>query len=459
MKVAFIASEALPYAKTGGLADVVGALPAYLDKLGCETYVILPKYRGIQAEFDREQRVLSGNSHYDVRICRKDHAFFIYYPPFFDRDELYGTSAGDYDDNCERFALFCRAAFQVLQDHDFDIIHCHDWQSALVPLYSRQAKYRAKSVFTIHNLGYQGRFPGSKFDILGLDRTFFTPGGIEFYGDINFLKSGLLYSDWVSTVSQNYAREIQTPEFGCGLDGVLKMRAAHLNGIINGIDYNTWDPRIDQLIYARYHDLAGKQLNKKELANEYGLDANRPLIGMVSRVAGQKGFDLLAKTFDEIIWLGFNFILLGVGEKLYHHKFKKFEEIFPGNVSVNLKFDDILAHRIYAGSDFFLMPSRYEPCGLGQLISMKYGTIPIVHKVGGLADTVQEYDIGANTGNGIVFDHYTGEDLLAAVERASFLYRDPEAMNSAAAKCMALDFSWTASARKYMALYKQLLAS
>jgi starch synthase len=459
MKVAFIASEALPFAKTGGLADVVGALPSYLDGLGCETYVILPKYRGIQAEFDRGLQVRSGNSVYDVRVCRKNRAFFIDYPPFFDRENLYGTPAGDYEDNCERFALFCRAAVQVLQDDDFDIIHCHDWQSALVPLFSRLAKYRAKSVFTIHNLGYQGRFHGSKFDILNLDRSLFTPDGVEFYGDINLLKAGLLYSDWITTVSQNYAREIQTPQFGCGLDGVLRMRSSRLSGIINGIDYGTWDPRTDRHIYARYQDYAGKRLNKTELAHECDLDANRPLIGMVSRVAGQKGFDLLAKTFDEIIWLGFNFILLGVGEKPFHDKFKKFEEIFPGNVSVNLKFDDTLAHRIYAGSDFFLMPSRYEPCGLGQLISMKYGTVPVVHKVGGLADTVQEYDAGTGNGNGIVFDKYTGEDLLAAVERASFLYRDAETMNSAAAKCMDLDYSWNASARKYMTLYENVLAS
>ncbi len=459
MKVAFIASEALPYAKTGGLADVVGALPVYLDALGCETYIILPKYRGIQAEFSTELRVKSGDSFYDVRIYKKDRTFFIDYPPFFDRENLYGTPTGDYEDNCERFTLFCRAAVQVIQNQDFDIIHCHDWQSALVPLFSRLAKCRAKSLFTIHNLGYQGRFPGSKFDILGLDLGYFTPDGIEFYGDINLLKSGILYSDWITTVSQNYASEIQTPEFGCGLDGVLKMHASHLNGIINGIDYNTWDPRIDKHIYARYQDLAGKRFNKRELAYECNLDANRPLIGMVSRVAGQKGFDLLAKIFDEIIWMGFNFIILGVGEQLYHDKFKKFEEIFPGNVSVNLKFDDKLAHRIYAGSDFFLMPSRYEPCGLGQMIGMKYGAVPVVHKVGGLADTVQEYDIGTKNGNGIVFDHYNREDMLAAIERAAFLYRDAETMNSIAAKCMDLDFSWTASARKYISLYEELLAS
>ena len=458
MKVAFVASEAIPYAKTGGLADVVGTLPVYLDKIGCETAILMPKYKGIDATYYKDVHTQVGPDTYVVKIYRKNNAYFIDYPLFYERTGLYGSPEGDYSDNCERFVLFCKAAVELIKDLGFDMVHCHDWQTGLIPLYAMIAELKAHTVFTIHNLGYQGKFPAAKFPLLGLDRSFFTPETLEFYGDMNFLKAGILYCDAITTVSRTYAQEIQTAEFGFGLEGVLQKRSKEIFGIMNGIDYNIWNPKTDKYIYSTYEDYPGKLINKKELAYECNLDGQRPLIGMVSRVAGQKGFDLLSKTLDEMIWMGFNFILLGFGESLYHDKMKKFEEIFPGRVSINLKFDEMLAHRIYAASDFFLMPSKYEPCGLGQLISLKYGSVPIVHKTGGLADTVSNFDAVTKTGNGFVFTGYSGKELLSATEAAYEIYCMPDLFKELSENCMKYDFSWDKSAQEYKRLYDRLMS-
>ncbi len=455
MNVLFVASEALPFAKTGGLADVIGALPVFLKKLGVGVKVLMPRYRGIEGSFSERLTIDVGKT-IEVGICEKEGFLFVDHPPFYDRDGLYGTAQGDYEDNCERYTLFCKAAVEIARRNDIDIVHCHDWQTGMIPLYLNNQKSEVKTVFTIHNLGYQGRFPSRKFDLLGVDKGYFTPGGIEYYGDINFLKAGIVYADRVTTVSENYALEIQTPELGFGLDGVLCQRKNDLSGIINGIDYEVWNPARDALIPESYTDFAGKQNNKICFSQECNLRCDHPVIGMVSRIADQKGFDLIIKIFDDIMKLGFNFILLGVGDEAYHRKLKQFEQVYPARVSINLKFDEKLAHRIYAGSDFFLMPSRYEPCGLGQLISLKYGTVPIVRRTGGLADTVAEFDPGGQTGNGFLFRPYTPDALLDALSRAYQSFTNSDAFASLSERCMQYDFSWDESAKKYKRLYESI---
>jgi starch synthase len=453
MRVVFVASEAIPYAKTGGLADVVGTLPLHLKKIGIETTVIIPRYKTIQGSLVEEFQIEMGKT-FNVRVYKNKDFIFIDYPEFFERDGIYGTKKGDFPDNCERFTLFCKAVTHLLKNGDYDIVHCHDWQSGLIPLYIKLQGIKSKTVFTIHNLGYQGRFPGSKFSILGIPDSYFRPQGIEFHGDINFLQTGILFSDILTTVSENYSREIQKPELGFQLDGIIRDRSEHLVGIINGIDYSVWNPEVDDLIYEKYGDFVGKHKNKLHLTEECNIDEKRPLIGMVSRIAEQKGFDIVIKVFDEMIDTGFSFILLGSGDVHYYEKLKKFESIYPDKVSVNIKFDEKLAHRIYAGSDFFLMPSRYEPCGLGQLISLKYGTVPIVHKTGGLADTVQEFVPEALTGNGFLFNKYSSREFLDALDRAYKAYIDQDSFKILSQNCMNYNYSWEESAKKYRKLYE-----
>jgi len=455
LKVAFVASEAIPYAKTGGLADVVGTLPKYLNKLGIKTIIFLPKYKGIVGKFQKELSVKLDNTD-KVKIFRDETGYFVDYPEFYDREGIYGTPGGDFEDNCERFTLFCKAVTQFITEDSFDLIHCHDWQTGLIPLYIRLKGLNIKTVFTIHNLGYQGKFPASKFSLLGIDEKYFTPEGIEFYGEINFLKAGILYSDVITTVSENYAKEIQTPEFGFGLEGVLKNRGENIFGIINGIDYNIWNPQTDPLIYHNYSDFRGKQKNKIAITSEYNLDPTRPLIGMVSRVAAQKGFDILIDVLGDIIDKGFCLILLGLGEEIYHQKLKGFENLYPKCLSINIKFDNRLAHRIYAASDFFIMPSLYEPCGLGQLISLKYGTIPMVRRVGGLADTVNEFNPETLTGNGFLFDDYSGKALIGGLEKAYKIYQNQALFLTLSENCMKYDYSWERSAERYKNLYEEL---
>lgn len=456
MKIAIVASEAVPYVKSGGLADVIGALPRYLNKLGIRTTIFLPKYKGIRGNFVKDIR-LKMQKVYTAKIFKDGDFYFIDYPDFFQRDGLYGTKDGDFSDNFERFTLFCKAVTQLIGEGNYDIVHCHDWQSALIPLYTKLNKYNVKSIFTIHNLGYQGKFPGSKFPLLDIEENYFSPEGIECCGNINFLKAGILYSDVITTVSENYAREIQTPELGFQLDGVLKKRSNDIYGIINGIDYNLWNPQTDEMIYHTYSDFSGKMKNKMSLAHENNIDTKRPIIGMVSRIAGQKGFDLLTKVLDEIIEMGFSFVLLGSGEENYCAKLKAFAKIYANSVSINIKFDNKLAHRIYAGSDFFLMPSFYEPCGLGQLISLKYGSVPIVRKTGGLADTIKEFDHKKMSGNGFLFEDYSSQALIDAISRAYKVYCNKEIFKMLSVKCMEYNFSWEESAKKYKNLYQSLL--
>jgi starch synthase len=458
MKVAFVASEATPYAKTGGLADVVGTLPQVLKKFDIRTKVFIPKYKGIDAKFVREFNVNVIKRH-RVRVYKDSDFYFFDCPEFFGREGLYGTGDVDYPDNCERFTLFCKSVIEFIKNEDFDIIHCHDWQTGLIPLYIKHYKIGLKSIFTIHNLGYQGRFPKKKFPGLGIGKEYLHPEGIEFYGDINFLKAGILYSDWTTTVSENYAREIQSAKYGCGLDGILRKRRDRILGILNGLDYHIWNPQTDNLIFLKYNDYRGKVINRENLIDESSIDGRGPLIGMVSRIAGQKGFDLLIKVIDDIINLGFEFILLGFGEEKYHKKLKEFERIYPNKISINIKFDNRLAHRIYAGSDFFLMPSRYEPCGLGQLISLRYGTVPIVRKTGGLADTISEFNERDGSGNGFLFEEYSAKAMLSALERAYEVYLNKDLFRILSENCTKYDFSWQRSAERYKKLYESLIAN
>jgi starch synthase len=458
MKVAFVASEAVPYAKTGGLADVIGALPRYLKTLGIQTKIFLPRYRDIQGTFLRNLQIEMQRV-YTVKVFTEDNFYFIDYPPFFDRDDMYGTKGADFNDNCERFTLFCKAVSRLMNKHDYDIVHCHDWQSALVPLYIKLNKIKTKSIFTIHNLGYQGKFPRSKFPLLGIDEKYLNHNGIKFSKEINFLKAGIVFSDFVTTVSETYAREIQTRKLGFKLNNILKKRHNHLYGIINGLDYDLWNPQSDDMIYYPYHDFTGKMKNKVSLAHECNINVKRPFIGMVSRIAGQKGFDILTKVVDEIVNMGFNFILLGTGEEQYCSKLKTLSQVYGTCVSVNIKFDNKLAHRIYAGCDFFLMPSLYEPCGLGQLISLKYGTVPIVRKTGGLADTIKEFDPDTQAGNGFLFTEYSSKELMQAISRAHRVYCNRDLFKTLSQTCMEYNFSWGESAKKYKKLYQTLLQS
>ena len=457
MKILFCSSEIAPFAKTGGLADVSSALPQALERLGCRVHVALPKYRCVR---QKAQDARMGKD-IDVHLIENDR--------YFNREGLYGEIQGDYPDNLERFAFFCRQILEFIKKIDFkpDIIHCNDWQTALIPVYLK-TKFsddpffaRTEAVITIHNLAYQGIFDKSKFPQTGLDWRFFNAGGLKFHGKVNLLKGGLLFSRFITTVSQTYAREIQTPRFGCGLDGVLRKRKKDLLGIINGLDYEVWNPTRDNEIFQRYskENLDNKYVNKERLQQQLSLPCGRdiPLLGIVTRLAEQKGIELIISALDKIARLDLQFILLGTGNIKYLKLLEKINQKGYKNISINLRFDPILAHRIYAACDMFLMPSNFEPCGLGQLISLKYGTIPIVRKTGGLADTITDYNPEDETGNGFVFKKYKSEHMLQAIMRAVALHRDRERWQKLMRRAMDYDFSWENSAKKYIGLYNRAL--
>ncbi|HEV8309095.1 MAG TPA: glycogen synthase GlgA [Methylomirabilota bacterium] len=479
LRILFVASEVEPFAKTGGLADVAGALPKALSALGHDVRVIMPKYAGVERTAGALRTVLPrlevplGTRTVEGSLLqgRADSAVPVYFlgqDAYYARPALYGTSEGDYPDNCERFVFFCRAVLAALPQLDWrpHLVHAHDWQTGLIPvyletLYRDDPDYRdVATVFTIHNLAYQGLFWHYDFPMTGLGWDLFTPAGIEFYGRINFLKGGLVFSDLLTTVSPTYAREIQTPEYGEGLDGVLRERSADLVGILNGIDYELWNPATDADLPKRYgpDDLDGKAACKAALRQEMGLaDPGRPapLVGVVSRLADQKGLDLVAAAVPAIVAAGGQFVLLGAGDERYERAFPELAQAHPGAVAVKIGFNIGLARRIYAGADCFLMPSRYEPCGLGQLISLRYGTIPIVRRTGGLADTIQEWSAEAGTGTGFLFDDMTPEACGAAVTRALAAYGNPTAWRRLVRNAMAEDVSWEASAEKYVNCYRK----
>ncbi len=477
MHIAFAASECVPFSKTGGLADVVGALPKALAGLGHQVTVYLPRYRqtklpnaktvlrSVTVPFDDRYRfcaVLDGGKLDGVQF------YFIDYPQFFDRDALYGTKEGDYSDNAERFALYSRAVLEAAKILGVpDVFHCHDWQSALLPvllrnLYGDDPALRAVPVvFTIHNMGYQGLFPPDTLPLLLLPWDLFTIRKMEFYGKVNFLKGALTESDFVTTVSKKYSQEIQTSEYGFGLEGVLRNRASTVAGILNGVDYEEWSPRADKFIAQKYStaDLGGKQACKRDLLKEFNLPEtcmDLPVIGIVSRFAAQKGFDLFAQIADQLAREQLVIIALGSGDREYEELFKRMNQQFPQRISVKVAYDNALAHKIEAGADMFLMPSRYEPCGLNQIYSLQYGTVPVVRATGGLDDTIEPWDPRSGKGTGFKFIDYNSDALFVTIRAALAAYQNHDGWQTLMRNGMAKDFSWNASAREYVRVYEKV---
>ena len=476
MKVAFVASEGVPFSKTGGLADVVGALPKALAALGHEVEVILPRYRltpqgaSVPHAQSLTLPLASGYKFAAVQDAGRAHqvqTFLIDCPEYFDRDGLYQLKGEDYVDNAHRFAAFSMAALELLKHGATspDIIHCHDWQSALVPIYLRNLYQedgyfgRTSVVFTLHNLGYQGLFPPHLLPQISLHAGLFTIDTLEYYGMVNLLKGGIIFSDFITTVSRKYAEEIQTPEFGYGLEGVLHSRADRLQGIVNGVDYGEWDPATDKLLAANYTptNLKGKEACKKALLEKMGAQTpvlRRPVIGIVSRFTSQKGFDLIASIAEQLAALDLYVVALGTGEPPHEELFRTMAAKYPEKFLVKIAYDNTLAHQIEAGSDMFLMPSRYEPCGLNQIYSLKYGAVPIVRATGGLDDTIEPFD--GKSGTGFKFQEYSPQTLLATIHAALEAYATPKGWHHLVQNGMKKDFSWTASARAYSQIYETL---
>ncbi|RMH57266.1 MAG: glycogen synthase GlgA [Candidatus Hydrogenedentota bacterium] len=477
MKVLFVTSEMRPYAQTGGLSDVAAALPKVLRRLGVETAVIMPRYGSVERSrldtvcefavpFGSEQlpaSILMDRTREGVAV------YFVDAPRFFDRAGLYGENGRDYEDNAARFIFFSHAAVLFAKHGPFlpEIIHANDWFTGLVPvylktLYSGEASLaRIRTVFTIHNLAYQGIFWHHEFPLTGLPWEVFRYDQLEFYGKMNLLKGGIAFADRITTVSPRYAREILTAEFGCGLDAVLRFRERHLSGIVNGIDTEVWNPAEDPYLPSTYSadDLSGKYRCREELQGLNNLPiSDAPLVGFIGRLTEQKGIDILLAAFERLMERGVQFVLLGTGESRYETAFEELGRRYPLQCGINVTFSDELAHRIEAGCDLFLMPSRFEPCGLNQLYSHRYGTPPIVHAVGGLADTVEEFEEATRRGNGFRFEQYSAEALLDALDRAVAVRSHPEAWGRLIGNCMATDWSWERSAKEYHSLYSELLA-
>jgi starch synthase len=475
MHIVMAASECVPFSKTGGLADVVGSLPPALVKLGHQVTVFLPRYKvtrlenprkiipSITVPFDDRYRfcsVLDGGKRAGVQF------YFIDYPPFFDREALYGTPLGDYHDNAERFALFCRAVLEATKFLEKpDVLHCHDWQTALIPillktLYTEDPVFDGvPCVFTIHNLGYQGLFQPEILPLLLLPWDLFTMTKLEFYGKVNFLKGAITSADYITTVSRKYAQEIQTAEYGFGLEGVLRARSGTVAGILNGVDYSEWNPATDQYIAANYspENMAGKALCKQDLLREFSIaeGTQLPVLGIVSRFAGQKGFDLIQQVADRMAREELITVVLGTGDVEYQDMFIRLQKQYPQKFAVKIAFDNRLAHKIEAGADMFLMPSKYEPAGLNQLYSLKYGTVPIVRATGGLDDTVEQWDPATQKGTGFKFREYAGEALLESLHLALAAYRDAKSWQVLMKNGMMQDYSWDASAKEYVRVFER----
>jgi starch synthase len=481
LRITFAASEGVPYSKTGGLADIAGALPRALAARGHDVSVFLPLYRHSKPKLrkwrvaidsltvpftdqHRFPRVIDGGAHDGVRH------YFIDYDPFFDREHFYNTPLGDYGDNLERFTLFSRAVLEASKILGVpDIFHAHDWQTALIPVLLRTVYYDdhalapAGSVFTIHNMGYQGVFDGSKMPLIVLPQWLYAPDRLEHFGSLNLLKGGIIYGDHITTVSPTYLREIRTPEFGFGLDGVVRHRAPDSTGILNGVDYDEWDPAKDRYIAAPYsaEDLDGKLACKLDLLRTFGLpeDPDTPLIGIVSRLATQKGFDLIADAADQLAAEDLRMVVLGSGERQYEDLFRTLAANAPDRVAVRVAYDNALAHKIEAGADLFLMPSRYEPCGLNQIYSLKYGTPPIVRATGGLDDTVENWNPDTQQGTGFKFSTYDAHSLMATLRWALRTYRYKDSWRQLMLKGMSRNFSWDRSAEQYEQVYERVRAT
>jgi starch synthase len=486
VKILFVSAEVYPYAKVGGLADVAGSLPKELAKLGHDIRVVMPKYKQVEDKLKEPEIVvdslkinMGSIGTMKANICKtmlekNVPIYFIENNQYFYRDKIYSTNEGDYPDNPYRFTFFSRAILKMLEKLEWlpDIIHCNDYHTALIPVllkteFKDSPLYKKiATIFTIHNLSYQGIFSKVILDKVGLDKSLYSIDKMEYWGKINFMKGGIIFSEKISTVSPTYSREILTPEYGNGLDGVLRTREKDIVGIINGIDYEEWNPETDPFIKKNYskNSLKKKLKCKKDLMIDQELKTSHleikaPLIGIISRLADQKGLDLVEKALEKIINLGAKLIILGTGDAHYHEVFQKMSYRFKENFRVNLKFDSKLAHKIYSGCDMFLMPSKFEPCGLGQLISFKYGTIPIVRRTGGLADTVIDCDEHIETGTGFVFKEQSVKNMISAIERAIFAYKDKRRWNRIVKRVMEQDFSWENSAKEYVKLYNKNVLS
>lgn len=478
MNVLIASSEVVPYVKTGGLADVTGTLVNALSKLGVRSSVILPLYRKIKREMNiwgiqplpHEISVPLGTRIETGRLwCGKSpqgaDVFFIEHDGFFNREELYGTSEGDYPDNAMRFIFYSRGVLEAVKvlRMDVDVIHCNDWQTGLIPVYIKtlykETFPHVATLMTIHNLGYQGIFWHLDMEMTGLDWDMFNMKALEFYGKINLLKGGIIFADTITTVSMTYAKEMQTHEHGFGLEYVLKKRVRDLYGIMNGIDVQEWNPWRDNLIPSKYNskDLTGKYECKRSLQKECGLEASDvPLIGMVTRLSSQKGLDLVSEAMEEIMRTGVQVVILGKGDDFYQTMLSNLHARYSGTLSVTIGYDNSLAHRIYAGSDVYLMPSKYEPCGLGQLIALRYGAIPVGRKTGGVADSITECS-ASGKGTGFLFQEYSRAAMIDAVQRAVKIYADRSIWDRIVRNAMKEDFSWERSAKKYVAIYKRTL--
>lgn len=484
MKIAIVSSEAVPFAKTGGLADVAGTLFREFWQMGNDVVLFLPLYRCVRERFGSNLKEL--DEHFAIRLghddisCRlfalekmpfaakagrrpagqRGRVLFIAHDAFFDREELYATAEAAYPDNAQRFIFFSRAVVEAIArlGLSFDAIHCNDWQTGLVPYCLKTTRsgaplfQNARTMFTIHNLGYQGLFPAETMALTGLGWEHFTMHGLEFYGQVNLLKAGIVGADVITTVSPTYSREILTSEQGFGLDGVLASRRESLHGILNGIDYAEWTPFTDPHLPSHYSSthLAGKAWCRRTLAREWKLadGLSRPLISFVGRLADQKGVDLIAEAIPEMIALGANIIIVGRGEASLQDLLISLQDRFPGNLHLTIGFAEAHAHQVYAASDLFLMPSRYEPCGLGQMIAMRYGTIPVAFRTGGLADTIE------HGRTGFLFDDLSAFSLLQCIRQALTVFSDKSAWRRLVRDAMDRDFSWASSARKYLSLYQ-----
>lgn len=483
MQITFAASEATPFAKTGGLADVVGALPRELAKLGHQVSVFLPFYSRVRRLIERDGvaepkyaiRSLTIPFRYYNRFAgvvdagQRDGVqhYFIDCPELFDRKELYGPGGAEYTDNAERFGLFCRAVIEASKQLGVpDVFHVHDWQAALIPVYLKTVYAadpeltRAATVLTIHNAAYQGAFPPKTTEELLFPWDVFTMDKLEQYDHFNFLKGGVVFSDQLTTVSKKYAEEIQTAEFGEQLEGVLHKRAKDLHGILNGVDYALWDPAKDGYLAAHYtpENLEGKRACRADLLHAFGLEnvaEETPVIGIVSRFAKQKGFDIMAEITEEIAERDVAVVALGTHDPYYEGLFRAWAFRHPSNIAVQIRYDETLAHKIEAGSDMFLMPSRYEPCGLNQIYSLKYGTVPIVRATGGLDDTIEEWDAEKGTGTGFKFEGFDSKDLLVEIDRALDAFQDRKEWERLMRNGMARDYSWRGPSKEYARVYDE----
>ena len=475
LKILFVSAEVAPFAKTGGLADVAGSLPQALSQMGHDVRVVMPRYKSINCnmEYAADFPVQMGDKK-EACIIREGKmnfhgngglkslpVYFLDNYHYYDREGIYC-----HPDDADRFVFLCKAALEMLPRINFqpDIIHCNDWHTGPLCLLLKE-KYKKDpfygkmgTVFTVHNLEYQGHFSKDVVRLLNVGEEVFTPEKAEFYGVFNFMKAGLVYSDIINAVSETYVEEIKTEKYGERLEGLLRKRAGDLYGIVNGISYEDFDPSGDPHIFKHFsrETYEDKKQNKYGLQKEAGLPkSDRPLIGIVHRLTAQKGLDLVLDVMDELLKEKVQFVLLGLGDPYYHNRFKEYEEKYPDRMKVFIEFNAPLAQRIYAGSDMFLMPSRFEPCGLGQLISLRYGTIPVVRSTGGLADTITDYDRDSEKGNGFAFEEYTSEKFFDALKRALKLYNKKSGeWNELVKRALKLDFSWKVPAEKYVRLYE-----